>query len=103
MPVSHNSNRDLTAIVEIARLLKPVSQVRILPGTLLPGTLPGALVRGTGQRWYLNALIIGIHRLFIVNGAVQEVGHRGVDATDIPRCDARTSRVSARQAFVYLS
>jgi len=25
-------NRDLTAIVEIARLQKPVSQVRILPG-----------------------------------------------------------------------
>ena len=32
MPLSCNSNRDLTAIVEIARLLKPVSQVRILPG-----------------------------------------------------------------------
>ena len=32
MPLSCNSNRDLTAIVEIARLQKPVSQVRILPG-----------------------------------------------------------------------
>jgi hypothetical protein len=32
MPLSCTSNRDLTAIVEIARLLKPVSQARILPG-----------------------------------------------------------------------
>jgi hypothetical protein len=32
MPFSCNINRDLTAIVEIGRLLKPVSQVRILPG-----------------------------------------------------------------------
>jgi len=32
MPLSCNSNRDLTAIVEIARLQKPVSQFRILPG-----------------------------------------------------------------------
>jgi hypothetical protein len=49
MPFSCNSNRDITAIVETARLLKPVSRVQILrgtlPGALLPD-LPGALCAG---------------------------------------------------------
>jgi hypothetical protein len=35
---------------------------------------------GTAQRWYLAALYTGIHRLFIVYGAVEHVRDGGVDA-----------------------
>ena len=43
MSFSCNINRHVTAIVEIGRLLKPVSQVRILPGAPLFPQLIDAL------------------------------------------------------------
>jgi NaMN:DMB phosphoribosyltransferase len=51
-------------------LLKPVSQVRILPGAL--------------QGLYVATLPSAIHRLFIVYGAIQHVRDSGVDAAPPP-------------------